>query len=148
MGNTIDDKVDLLVVERNQARNFCAVRDRHRLRPRDVFTPDLAYGQAPIARKSLVSAARAVVGGLKQVHANVGLRHVVANRRPRFVNNGRSASVGELHTVERNFDVAGAVQKIDALIWIVRVDENLLFFLEPGVHPIPFETHVPPKSRK
>ena len=74
---------------------------------------------------------RLSVGSSRSMRTS-GFRYVIANRRPRFVKNGRLAGVGEFHTVERNFDVAGAVQKVDALIWIVRVDENLLFFLDPA----------------
>ena len=81
-GHTIDEEIDVLVVERDEARNFCAIRNRHCVRPSDVVALDLAFVQAPVARKSFLGAAGALVRGLEEVHAQVGLRHVIANRYP------------------------------------------------------------------
>ena len=139
-GHTIDEEIDVLVVERDETRNFCAIRNRHCVRPSDVVALDLAFVQAPVARKSFVGAAGALVRGLEEVHAHVGLRHVIANRCAGFVDDGRSASIGELHAIERNLDVARTVQNVDALIRIVGVDEHFFLFLKPSVHLIPFET--------
>ena len=114
----------LVFVERDETRNFCAIRNRHCVRPSDVVALDLAFVQAPVARKSFVGAAGALVRGLEEVHAHVGLRHVIANWCAGFVDDGRSARSASLYAIERNLDVARTVQNVDALIRIVGGDQQ------------------------
>src|SRR5262249_40012550 len=47
----------------------------------------------------------------------------------------------DLHAVHLDLDVPRAVQDVDALVRVVRVDEDLLVLLEPSVHRVPVEAN-------
>src|SRR5215469_3984936 len=93
----------------------------------------------PVLGEALVRAACDGVSRNEQVHADIELRDVVAGRQSSLKQNGRLASVGDLHAIYLDFDMPGAVQDVDPRVRVVWVDENLLVLLKPSVHGVPLE---------
>src|SRR5580704_13745257 len=95
----IDVQVDALVVEAEQVFDLQALGNWRRITPHDVLDELVAHPSRPVARHSLIRAARDILGGLEQIHAYVQLRNVVAGRQSSLKEENGPASFPQCHAV-------------------------------------------------
>src|SRR5262249_20972279 len=98
--------------------------------------------RVPVPRPPLVRAHRRERARLEEVHANVGLREVVARRERRLEEDPRPRALGDELAADANTDGTRARERLDPVERVVRVPDELLVLLEPAIRGRPGDADV------
>ena len=101
----------------------------------------------PVDRLALIGAARRAVGRREQVHAHVLARDVVAHRQPGLEQEVGFRRLRHRLAAEHHPHLARRRDRVDALIGVARVDEDLLVLLVPAIDLAPVERGEPGELR-
>src|ERR671916_202109 len=118
-----------------------------------LVTPDevlraLAPGlDRPVRRDTLVWALGVLFAWDKLLYPNILPRDVVAWRQPRLEQDLWPVGLRDDLAVDRDLHVAIAIQDIDPVVGVARMNENLLTFFVPRVHCAPIECQVAGERR-
>ena len=80
-----------------------------------------------------------VLDGTRSVAPHVERREVVAGRQPGLEEQDRAPRLGDELTLHVHLHVARRAQRVDALVRVAGVDEDLVVLLEPRVDGVPEE---------
>src|SRR5579872_1283284 len=122
--HAVDRKVDLLVVEADEAGDLHRLRQGCPVGPRQVLMQRPVYLDRPVGGGALVRTVRDGVRGPQEVEADLGERKVVPRRKPGLEEDPRLVRVGDQYAVDADLDPAGAGQDVDPRIRVtgMRVD--------------------------
>ena len=138
--DAVEEEVDLLVVEGDEARDGEHVAQREAVGPGDVRMDPAVEARRPVvARGALVGAGRDRRRRDEVSEVDIGLVHVVPGREARLEQHDGRGGLGEHDALGLHAEAPGRPQRVDPRVGVPWMDENALVLFEPGVQGGPLE---------
>ena len=140
----VDEGVDLLVVEGDEAGDLGQLGGRELVRPGEVLVDRVADLHRPVAgRRPLVGTGGDGVGGDEVREVDRRPIEVAAGRQPGLEEEDRRAALGEDDALELDPQLPRRAQRVDPGVGAAGMDEDPLVLLVPGLERLPLDPHRP-----